>query len=221
MIYNIGILAGGRSSRFGSHKGLQKYKNFTLLGRLIQEIAKLSKLPNQICISLHDPRQYKEIASILSTEIHPIVVSETLWYFQNIPIRFIYDFLVKQDTETRVALIGLGSVIEYLQKGFLQIVPCDNPFFTISILQTMQNLLLKNGENNDLIIPRWNNGYMEPLHAVFSCEFFRPRIKDHINLANWRIRDLFFQPIQIQELRIEPEYKQFFANINTPTTISN
>ena len=112
------------------------------------------------------------------------------------------------------ALGGIYTGLVASGSNYNLVVACDMPFLSIDLLRYMVGQL----GSYDVVIPRVNNGVLEPLHAVYSR-----RCIDHIELLirqdRLSILDLFplvnVKYIQKEEIdNIDPEHLSFF-NINT------
>jgi molybdopterin-guanine dinucleotide biosynthesis protein A len=97
-------------------------------------------------------------------------------------------------------------------------IGCDMPFVTESVV----NLLFEIASTGyDAVVPRWENGMREPLHAVYRREPMLAAIRDTVKRGDGMIyhaisqlKDVCFLPVnRIRE--IDPELKTF-RNINTP-----
>ena len=95
------------------------------------------------------------------------------------------------------------------------VVACDMPFLNLELLQYMVEL----GTSHDVVIPRWDNDKLEPVHAIYSKNCLGP-IERLIQRRDFRIIH-FFPEVQVRYVerdeieRFDPKHLSFF-NINTP-----
>ena len=70
MSFNIAILAGGRSKRFGSNKALVNIDGKPLISRMILEIGSLEAKPGNIYVSISNEKQKNEILDVVQKYNH-------------------------------------------------------------------------------------------------------------------------------------------------------
>ena len=132
------ILAGGPSRRFGQDKGL------LLLGGKP--------------LSLH----VLEAASNVVDEVLVVVSSATqseVYKSMGTEARIVTD---NRDIQTPLvgALTGFANALG----EYSLLLPCDAPF----VSRQVASLLLGLCVNNDVVIPQWPNGFLEPLQAAYN-----------------------------------------------------
>ena len=99
------------------------------------------------------------------------------------------------------------------------VVGCDMPFLNTSLLEHMTKLL----SSYDAIVPRWPNGRIEPLHAVYSISCI-PMIKRHLDNDQLSIGGCL-KKMHVLHLNkrgfsnFDPEFLSFF-NINTKEDVA-
>ena len=187
------ILAGGFSSRFGTDKGLLKIANRSLI-LYVTEIASL--ITDEIFIVTNSNRKIE----LYSKEVKNLKIKYFLDLYNDIgPLAGIYTGLINS------------------KKEYSLIIPFDTPFLSKKILF----LLIKLCEDKNAIIPRWPNGHIEPLHAVYKTKMAFTAAKDAIvnkekkvSAMIQRIDDVFY--ISTNSLRKYDPTLQTFLNINTP-----
>nr|MDO8116763.1 NTP transferase domain-containing protein [Candidatus Sigynarchaeota archaeon] len=69
MMIHRAILAGGRSSRFGSNKAIFKHGDIALISTLILEMLKTRGNSSPIIVSVHNEMQEREIFSVIQTDL--------------------------------------------------------------------------------------------------------------------------------------------------------
>jgi len=112
------------------------------------------------------------------------------------------------------ALGGLYTGIFFSTFYYSFCVACDMPFIKKSLVQ----YLIKNIEDEDVIVPRTNDG-LQPLHAIYSKKCLDP-IKTTIDAGKFKILDLYdLVKVKIVEengfLSLDP-LRESFINVNTP-----
>ena len=203
------ILIGGKSKRFGNDKGLT-----VILGKsfIQHQLETLKRIGNKIFLSARDERQvqyYKEkIKSFGSNS-------------------FILDKrdLVK-DKDLRSPLIGMYSIFNQLSNSNFSkvfLISCDLPLLKREVIE----LMLKESQGYDCCIPRWNNGYLEPLFAIYPIRKGCTEAKKNLESSKFRLREILSKDWKINYISIENKIKPFdkelltFYNINTEENLEN
>jgi molybdopterin-guanine dinucleotide biosynthesis protein A len=124
--------------------------------------------------------------------------------------------LVKDTGEYRNPLNGLASGITVLDSEFSVVLACDTPFITGRVLK----LLFKKADGFDAAVPRWPNGYIEPLHSVYrnkSVKEALPRIMEDENAGvSGLVRALpSVRYVRLEEIRSVDPNLACFLNVNT------
>ena len=112
------------------------------------------------------------------------------------------------------SLMGIYSGLRAAHHPLTLAVGCDMPFLNVPLLRYMLSL----APGYDVVIPRLE-GYLEPLHAVYSrtCQGPMERLLD----AGRRQIIAFFDQVRVRYL-VEEEIDRFdpqrlsFVNVNTP-----
>lgn len=110
----------------------------------------------------------------------------------------------------------LGGIFSGLKASTSQynlVVGCDMPFLEARLLQYMREKI----DSNDVIIPRYNGGYIEPLCAVYSkkcIEVMEKNIQSGILSVRKIFPHLKIKFINDEEIkRFDPKFYSFF-NVN-------
>ncbi|NJD77440.1 MAG: molybdenum cofactor guanylyltransferase [Candidatus Methanoperedens sp.] len=135
------ILAGGMGSRLGyQEKALIDINGRPLISLVIEA---LEKTVDDVIISVRDGEQGELIDS-------------------RIPgYRFAYD-----DYKNCGPLAGILSGLSACGGEYCFVAACDMPF----INEKSVRLLFRKCDGFDAALPRWDDGSLEPLHAVYKCE---------------------------------------------------
>jgi len=187
------ILAGGGSQRFGADKGLVNLAGKPLILHVIERI---EDLVDEIIVCVRKDAQLPLYSQVLPKE------SKLVADIQGLP-----------ECPLTGALTGLMNA-----KGEYSIIlPCDTPFASKRVI----SLLFEIAVGVDAVIPRWPNGYIEPLQTVYMTKSASEAAKRAINANNYRMQSMisllkrvrYLSTIVIKE--INPKMLTFL-NINTP-----
>ncbi|MFX1323713.1 MAG: molybdenum cofactor guanylyltransferase [Promethearchaeota archaeon] len=205
----IAILIGGRSTRFGSDKGLFKFEGKPLI---TYQLEALSQINRDIFLIANSREQIQN-------------------YINNINIDKIMGFVIddkkiNSDEEVRTPIIGLYSAFNELEKLNYEKVlalACDNPFVQPNVIK----FLIEQSIGFDCCIPQWSNGYVEPLIAIYPLRKALKKASENFKLNNLRLSDLLDQNWNINYISIENSIKLIdrnlltFLNVNTPQDVQN
>ena len=110
----------------------------------------------------------------------------------------------------------LGGILSGLKTSNSQynlVVACDMPFLEVKLLQYMREEI----DSNDIIIPRYNRGYIEPLCAIYSkkcLEVMEKNIQSGILSVRKIFPHLRIKFIEEEEIKkFDPKFYSFF-NVN-------
>jgi len=196
------ILIGGRSNRFGTDKGLFKFKGKTFISFQLETLAHFN---NDIFLVANSKQQIQD-------------------YINEIDIRKVLAFIIDEndinmDKKLRSPMLGLYSAFKELKNlSYSKIfaISCDNPLITYNFIKYM----IDQSIDYDSCIPRWNNGFLEPLLAIYptkkAYENSLKSLKNNryklVNIINpdWKIN---YISIEEKIKKIDP-YLQSFKNVN-------
>ena len=98
------------------------------------------------------------------------------------------------------------------------VVACDMPFLNTQLLSYMAGL----SQDFDAVVPRLDNGYVEPLHAVYSkacLDSISPRLEQGQLRVDLFLKDVKVRYIEVEESRrLDPQQLSFF-NINSQSDL--
>jgi len=114
-------------------------------------------------------------------------------------------------------LIGALTGFEKANGEYSLLLPCDTPLLSRDIL----TLLLELRTNRNAVVPRWPNGYIEPLQAVYCTRPAVEAAKKTLNAGKADLRSVvnelravrYISTLVLQQL--DPKLRTFF-NVNTP-----
>lgn len=237
MDFFIAILAGGKSGRFlfGSNKAIFKIDGVPIISKLLLEIPKLNIKPRSVFISLHDKSQIDEILKSIRAHIKlkKTKDSEFILNFAGksgevkIPLKIIFDIVediknsAGENNNRRAAIFGFRSVFKAVSTGIIQILPCDTPYFNAEIMDILMAKCHKYNQNWEAIVPRWKNGFIEPLNSIYRAEIFYDIVEQNLLRNDLKLRSLFNENSKVQYFDVEKNLKdidstyRWFKNYNT------
>jgi len=190
------ILIGGKNIRFGNESAAV----LDVLGKplILHQIETLSKFDEDVFLIAHSEYQinsyYKKID--FPRDIN-FTVDDT-------------DFL--EDTELRTPMLGIYSGFKELdrlgfEKGFL--LSGDMPLIKPKVIELMINRV----KGYDCGIPRWNNGYLEPLFAIYPVKSTYKLAKKAIQERNYALNKIIDESLNINYISVEESIKPLDQNL--------
>jgi molybdopterin-guanine dinucleotide biosynthesis protein A len=185
------ILAGGSSTRLRKDKGLVRLGNRPLVGHVLNAV---NGLVNETILVVSSNEQAETYAKY----VFP-------------------DTRVTTDLQgTQSPLVGALTGLESTREGYSLVLSCDVPFVSRGVLL----LLLDLSMNHNAVIPRWPNGFIEPLQAVYRTKPAKEASRNALEAGRLdmkamvdRLRGIrYVSTLVLQQL--DPELKTFF-NVNT------
>ena len=124
------------------------------------------------------------------------------------------DNTVIREKNTRSPLIGLYSAFKELlslnyKKTF--ILACDNPFIQFKVIE----LLISNSINYECCIPQWENGFVEPLFAIYPTRKAYYLSKKNLEKREFKLNKLLDRKWKTKYISIENEIKPIDNNLLT------
>ncbi len=185
------VLAGGLSKRFGRDKGL-----IELAGRplILHVIEKASKVTDEITVVVSSTIQRKKIERFLDHK-GSVVVDEQ---------------------KTQSPLVGALTGFSHVRGDYSLLLPSDTPFLSGQVAQLLFELCVR----KTAVIPRWPNGYIEPLQAAYCTKSALKAAKIALGQGKLDLRSMIAHLRGVRYLstvameQVDPELMTFF-NINT------
>ncbi len=193
----IAVLIGGKSSRFGSDKGLFEVSGKPLISYLIDT---LSDLKYDIFLVTNSIEQMQD-------------------YIKKVDIENLTAFIIDEkdiipDKTLQTPMIGLYSAFNEL-KGLcyrkVLILSCDSPLIKKEVLE----YLIEKCENSDCCIPKWENGFLEPLIAIYPIKKALKTIKRNFKNKLYKLTNILSTHWKINFISIEKEIKQIDSELST------
>lgn len=188
----IAILAGGLAKRIGGvYKPLVNLCGKPLLQIIIE---RLENVADRIVIVVHTGDQERLVSSLLHGYMKEVRI-----------VRDVFDVFSP--------LVGLYTAATYVSSSSYIIIPADAPFIKAETLQAIFELL---DDSIDAVIPKWPNGYIEPLVAVYRKNAILNALKDkgfYNKPVSWLLELLNTKYVDVNKISVNPPIE--FFNLNT------
>lgn len=186
------ILAGGFSKRLGSDKGLTLLLNKPLVKFVLDAV---KEIVEETIIVVSSDAQEKAYLKVLGSTVKIVV----------------------DKCEMQSPLVGALTGFSEACGEYTLLLPCDTPLVSKEVLA----LLLELCEGRNAVIPRWPNGYVEPLQAAYRTKPAMEAAQKALNDGKFDMRSMieklrgirYLSTIVLQQF--DPELSMFF-NVNTP-----
>jgi molybdopterin-guanine dinucleotide biosynthesis protein A len=186
------ILAGGVSTRFGQDKGLLQLVNKPLIKHVLDAI---STIVDEKMVVASSKVQAENYAKVLDSDVNVLIDVD----------------------DAQSPLVGALTGFKEACGEYAILLPCDTPLVSRDVV----SLLFEVCMNRNAVIPRWPNGYIEPLQAVYCTKPAYEAAKNalgegKLNLQSMvdRLRGVRYVSTLVLQ-QIDPELRTFF-NINAP-----
>jgi len=185
------ILAGGFSKRFGQDKALVQLAGKPLILHVFDTI---SGVVDETVVVVSSEGQIDPIEHLLQGKANIVV----------------------DKGRTQSPLIGASTGFVNAKGKYSLLLPCDTPF----VSSRMASLLLDLCINKNAVIPRWPNGYIEPLQAVYHTKSALTATKTALKEKKLDLQSMIAHLKSIRYIstlvlkQIDSELSTFF-NINT------
>ncbi|MEM2699656.1 MAG: molybdenum cofactor guanylyltransferase [Candidatus Bathyarchaeia archaeon] len=187
------ILASSSLKGFDSDKGLVNLANKPLILHVIERV---QSLVDEVIVCIKSSNQQSLYTPIIP-ENSKIVVD--LEGFPECPLTS--------------AMTGLSSS----QGEYSIILPCDTPFISKMVV----NLMFEIAVGVDAVVPRWPDGRIEPLQAVYRTRRALDSAREALSRGELRMESMIHRLRRVRYLstivikEIDPKLLTFF-NISTP-----
>jgi molybdopterin-guanine dinucleotide biosynthesis protein A len=164
-------------------------------------IAKLQGLGDECIVSIggtHDAEQYRRVL-----HNNTLVVEDTV------------DF--------HGPLAGFMTALNECKSNACFLAACDMPLIEPKVVQ----YLFTEGSEHSSAVPRWQDGRLEPLHAVYDCKTARMAAQAVISERVWSMISLVDHMTRVRFVNVEQEISPInptlstFRNLNTPRELQD
>jgi len=203
----IAVLIGGKSTRFGSDKGLFEFLGKSLVS---YQLETLSQFNYNIFLVAHSIKQVQD-------------------YIKKIDIKKVSAFIIdeidiNESKSFHTPMLGLYSAFKELKKLKYEKVlalSCDAPLIKKDVLI----YLIEQCKKFDCCIPQWNNGFLEPLFAVYPVKKGLKTAKKSIKMKSFKLTNLLSAQWKTNFISIEKSIQPLdkkllsFVNINVQSDL--
>lgn len=185
------VLAGGFSKRIGQEKALIRLADKPLIIHVIERI--LESVDEIIVVISNN--KLKDIFEQMLNRMAIVVVDQC---------------------KMHSPLVGALTGFERVKNDLALLLPCDTPFISSRITSFLMDLCV----NKNAVVPRWPNGYIEPLQAAYHTKSAFTAAKKSLETGNVDLRTFIGNLPKVQYISTSI-LQQFdlklltFFNINT------
>ena len=191
----ITLLIGGKSTRFGSDKGLYEILGKPLISYLLDILAQLDY---DIFLVAHSNKQVQN-------------------YIEKIDIKKIMAFIIDDEVillrlKERSPMIGLYSAFKELNKLNYEkalVLPCDTPLVQKNVIE----FLIEQSKGYDCCIPKWDNSFIEPLFGIYPVKKSFRSAKKNLNKNHFKLSKLLKKDWRIRYVSIEKTIQTIDKNL--------
>ncbi|MFX0069382.1 MAG: molybdenum cofactor guanylyltransferase [Promethearchaeota archaeon] len=186
----VAILAGGRARRLGKEKGLIRILGKPMISYIIDACKELT---TDIFVIFGTKEQSETYLNALSD------------------IRIIIDNAHQEYSP----LFGAITAFKQIKSDYIFLLPCDTPLIKSSVIELLYSIRL----GYDAIIPRWPNGYIEPLCAIYRSNSTLDLAEKMMNMGRFEMRGITegLKVLYVSTLAIKKFDSKLdsFYNVNT------
>ena len=188
------ILAGGKGLRIGLNKAFMILEGKPLISHVVD---KALKVADEVIVVIGRNDDEGSMAKYIGPPSSQVKI-------------------LKDVVEGQSPLIGLFSGMRGLRSDYALAIPCDSPFIKIEVLK---HLFIK-AVGFDAAIPKWPNGYIEPLHSVYNKSSVIKAAEEALKMGRPSNLDMIkrlskVNYIPINEIKNYDQKLLTFFNINT------
>lgn len=138
---SVAILAGGQSNRFQSPKALAEVAGKPLV---LHTFEACRVHTDEVFVVVHTKEDRAQLAHFFPVDKIIVDVVE----------------------EPLCPLVGALTAFKHASNPYTQLVPCDSPLIHPIFFEILWGMV----EGYQAAVPRWPNGWIEPLHSVYHTE---------------------------------------------------
>ncbi|MFO8020424.1 MAG: molybdenum cofactor guanylyltransferase [Promethearchaeia archaeon] len=191
------ILIGGKSRRFGTDKGLFEFRGKPLIEYQLQRLRKFNR---KIFISTKSKMQLKNYREkIQKTDDLTFILDEKD---------------VNINSKIKTPLIGIYSAFQKLKELNIKsafTLPCDSPLIHPDVV----GLIIDYSKSFDCVIPQWENGFLEPLFAIYPVESTYYNARENLLKGHYKLIKLLDSALKIKYISIEKEIQELDEDLQT------
>ncbi|MFX1564493.1 MAG: molybdenum cofactor guanylyltransferase [Promethearchaeota archaeon] len=191
----VAILAGGRSDRFKPSKALIQIAGKPLFLHVVDACEAHA---SEVIIIVHSKADQDLFSKYISKD----------------------QILTDENNEMRCPLVGAFTAFQHAKSPYTQLLPCDSPLIHNMFFEILWNMV----ENHHAAVPRWPNGWVEPLHSVYATDIARDIATQCLEAKEYRMQCLIKRigrVIYLSTTALERFDKKLltFTNVNTPADL--
>lgn len=187
------VLAGGLSTRFGEDKAFKSLGGKPLLQRVLERT-----LP------------------VVDEAV--VVIRQNSMRERYLPILPLNVKLENDKKESQGPLVGILTGFRVLLAEYSAVLSCDCPFVEGNVIAR----LFREAEGRDAAVPKWPDGRLEPLHAVYKRRVASAAAEEAVSAGELSNRDMIKRLedvayVDVNVLREHDPELVTFRNFNTKT----
>lgn len=191
------VLAGGISKRFGADKAMLRVRGKPMVSLVIE--ACIAASADDVIVVVSTEGQRERLSEVLPREV-TVVMDD-----------------VDRHQGARGPLLGVATGLAYAKADYSFVAGCDVPLIRARLIDY---LFKRAARGVDAVIPRWPNGYVEPLHAVYRVGSTLRAAEDAIRQGRQDLRSVArllgrVDYVPTDELKRLDEGLVSFINVNT------
>ena len=187
------ILAGGSSSRLGEDKSLVLLANKPLVQYVLDAVGKIA---DEKIVAINSKAKIEVFRKTVDSDVK--VVADNPKYNVHSP------------------LVGALTGFEKACGEYSLLLSCDTPFISREVVTLLLELRVK----KSAVVPRWPNGYIEPLQAVYHTQRALEAAEKTLEDERFDMRSMveklrgvrYVSTLVLQQLDLE---LRTFFNVNT------
>lgn len=186
------ILAGGTSTRLGEDKSLVPIANKPLLKHVLHVV---NPLVEEKIVVVHTDAQAERLSKVLDSDARVVI----------------------DEFDQQTPLAGAASGFKEAKNEYALLLACDMPLLSADILAFLFDICA----DRNAVIPRWPNGFIEPLHAAYRVKPALEAAQQAINEGLLTLRGMIERMRMVRYVstmvlqQMDPELNSLF-NVNTP-----
>ena len=190
------ILAGGLSKRFGSQdKCLLRLASKPLVTHVVNHV---SAVVDEIAVVVGSASQKEVFSTLLKSDVKV--------------------FVDKYNVQS--PLVGVLTGFENVNADYSLLLPCDTPFISRQVATLLLDLCVGKGAT----IPRWPNGYIEPLQSAYHVKSAIKAAQKALDEGKLTLASMIDNLCGVRYIstmvlqQFDPKLSTFF-NVNTPVDL--